>query len=82
MGEPWLHPLTLGGVRQEALDARLQLLASALGGLVLGNARAHPDHLRQRRIGDTFAVAQAPAAMPPDALAEPVHIFLEFPREP
>ena len=60
----------------------VELLARAVGCLVLGDPGAHPDHLGERRVGDSVAVAEAAPAVPPDHLGQSVHVLLELPGQP
>ena len=45
-------------------------------------AGAHPDHLRQRPVGDAVAVGETAASVPPGRLVEAVEVLLELPRKP
>ena len=49
--------------------------------LALGDARAHPHHLRERPEGDTLAVGEAAPAVPPDELLDAVHVLEVLPAE-
>ena len=61
---------------------RAQLLEAGVGALVLGDAAPHPHHVRERPVGDALAVGEAAAAVPVDALRDPVEVLVELPREP
>ena len=82
MREPRLEPRSLFFVGYRRGERRDQLGERALYGLVLGDARPHPEHFGERPVGDAVAVGETAAPMPPDLLGEPVEVLLELPREP
>ena len=55
--------------------------SARLAVLVLDDAGAHPDHLRQRPERHAVAVGEAAAAMPPDVRGQAVDVLLELPRQ-
>ncbi len=59
-----------------------QLLSRGLRRLVLHDAGAHAHHLGERPVGDTLAVGEAPAAVPPDLLGQAVDVLEELPGQP
>ena len=81
LGEPRLDQRPLLGVGDVLLDRRPQLRQCRLRRLLLDDPRPHPHHLRQRPVGDAFAVGEAAAAVPPDVVGEPVDVLLELPGE-
>ena len=82
MREPRLDERALLGVGDVLGERRLQLRQRRLPALVLGDAAAHPHHVGERPVGDSLAVGQAAAAVPPDRLREAVEVLVELPREP
>jgi hypothetical protein len=80
--EPRLHEPPLLDVEQVLGQRRIQFLPSPVRLLVLGHPTAHPHHVRERPVGNAFAVGEAAASVPPDVLDDPVEVLVELPREP
>jgi len=59
----------------------MQLRASGHRFLVLDDSGAHAHHLGERPERDAISVREAASAVPPDAVDQPVDVFLEFPRD-
>ena len=49
--------------------------------LVLADAAAHPDHVRERPVRDALAVGKAAPTVPPDRVDDPVEVLVELPRQ-
>ena len=64
MRQARLHQPALALVGHESLDRRPQLLPRGAGELLLDDARARADHLRQRPVAHALAVGQAAALVP------------------
>ena len=82
MCEPRLDPGTLVGIGDMGLDACPQFLERRRGKLFLENAGARPNHLGKSPVGDTLAVGEAAAAVPPHVVDKAVDVLLELPGEP
>ena len=80
--DPRLDEATLFVVDNEGVERRANLLAGRGGVFAFDDAGSHAHHLGERPEGDALAVRQAAAAMPPDAVLEPVHVLEELPAEP
>ena len=80
--QPRLHKRPLLRIQQMLHQRHLELLACRRGLLVLGDPTAHPHHVRQRPVGNTFAVGETASAVPPDLLHDPVEVLVELPRQP
>ena len=69
-------------VRHELRDGACELPARTVQALAFDDAGTHADHLRECPERDAFAVRQTPAAVPPDAFLDAVHVLEELPPEP
>lgn len=81
VSEPRRHPSALLGVVDVLLDRRMQLRQGGGRLLVLDDLATHPDHLRQRPVGDALPVGKAASAMPERVVREAVDVLLELPGE-
>jgi len=70
------------GVEDVLLECRLELPDRRRRLLVLGDAAAHPHHVRERPVGDAFAVREAASTVPVDGVGDAVEVLVELPREP
>ncbi len=77
-----LDERALFGGRDDLLDDGAELRERLLGRFVLGDPCPHADHLRERPVRHALSVGEAPPAMPPRLVDEPVDVLLELPREP
>ena len=80
--QPRLDPRALVRVEDVLGQREPKLVPRGRGLLVLGDAAAHPHHLRERPVGDPVAVREAAAAMPERLAGEAVDVLLELPRQP
>jgi hypothetical protein len=76
------HERALARVVQVLLERLLELPARRVDRFVLADAAAHPHHVGQRPVSDTFAVWEAPSAVPVDLVDDAVEVLVELPREP
>ena len=49
---------------------------------VLGDACAHPDHLRERPVGDAVSIGETAPSVPPRRFQDAVEVLLELPGKP
>ena len=82
MREPRLDEAALVRVVDVLLDDRGELGERGARLLVLDDPRAHPDHVRERPVGDALAVGETAAAVPVRRLDDPVEVLVELPAEP
>ena len=82
VGQPRLDEAALVRVGDVLLDDRGELGERRARLLVLDDPRAHPDHVRERPVGDALAVGEAAAAVPVRDLDDPVEVLVELPAEP
>jgi hypothetical protein len=80
--EPRLEPASLLRVVDVLADRSQKLLQRRVRGLAFGDARAHPNHLRECPVRNALAVREATAAVPPHVADETVEVLLELPRQP
>ena len=79
--EPRLDEAALVLVEQLLAERLPQLRERRFGRLVLGDPAAHPHHVGERPVGDSLAVGEAAAAVPPDLFDDPVEVLVELPAE-
>ena len=73
--------LPVRGVSDPALESRPQPLGDDLLWVLLADLEPCPDHLRQRPVGDSFAIGQAAPGVPEHGPAETVDVLEELPGE-
>ena len=79
--EARLDVVALAGVEQVLVERCTQLAEGRGGLLVLRDPAPHPDHVRERPVGDALAVGEAATAMPVDVPRDPVEVLVELPAE-
>ena len=77
--QPRLQEAALLGVEDVLFERRAELAEGGVRLLVLRDAAAHPHHVRQRPVGDPFAIRKAATAVPVHGVGDPVEVLVELP---
>ena len=80
VSEHRLHEPPLACVEHVLVESRLQLPARGRVVVVLGDASAHANHVREGPVGHSLAVSKAAAAVPVDRVDQSVEVLVELPH--
>ena len=81
LGQAGEDELPVGRVGYPALEPGAEPFRHDLERVLLADLQARPDHLRQRPVADSLAVAEAVPRVPQHLAREPVDVLEELPRK-